>query len=215
MLVQTSFDSSVPGGGFGPHITVINHDAAAASAPGTLLGPPGRQGIITGAPSPRQLSRWASQLQVAYYCHMLFMFGLCRQGSSVESATIVPIHHHTAECAGVGRSLHQPMQQSKVPIPRKCLISQPSPWFLTYREVLQLPMSVTFTAAHFMLTGIAMAKGVSTHLQCRLMPLPLQQLVPLRGLIRTKLLPPRQFSQILRVRLLLTDLFITKVPQKL
>lgn len=100
MLVQTSFDSNIPGGSFGPHITVINHDSvggAGGSGVGGgagLLGPPGpRQGIITGAPSPRQLSR---------------------QGSSVESATIVPIHHHTAECSGLGRSLHQPMQQSKV-----------------------------------------------------------------------------------------------------
>ena len=44
-----------------------------------------------------------------------FQGQLSRQGSSVESTTIVPLHHHTAECAGVGgRSLHQPTEHSKV-----------------------------------------------------------------------------------------------------
>ena len=65
------------------------------------LGPPGLagvlgggRGIITGAPSPHQLSR---------------------QGSSVEShASSVPIHYHTAECSATGRSLHQPTHHSKV-----------------------------------------------------------------------------------------------------
>ena len=94
--------------GFGPHITVINHDettkgGAAAGGSGFLtVGGGGDQGakggaagtaaavgsgaaavsgrnIITGAPSPSQLSR---------------------QGSSVEShASSVPIHFHTAECS--------------------------------------------------------------------------------------------------------------------
>lgn len=45
----------------------------------------------------------------------MFQGQLSRQGSSVESTTIVPLHHHTAECAGVGgRSLHQPTEHSKV-----------------------------------------------------------------------------------------------------
>lgn len=95
MLVQTSFDSNLPGGGYGPHITVINHDADQVTQSRAVghgyLGPPLR-GIITGAPSPRQLSR---------------------QGSSVESSTIVPLHHHTAECAGAGRVVHHPTQHSK------------------------------------------------------------------------------------------------------
>ena len=71
----------------------------AAAAAGSL-GPPGLAGaiggrcIITGAPSPHQLSR---------------------QGSSVEShASSVPIHYHTAECSATGRSLHQPTHHSKV-----------------------------------------------------------------------------------------------------
>ena len=101
--------------GYGPHITVINHDettptqrggvcsstsALGTSAAGGSLGPPGvtgslgGRGIITGAPSPHQLSR---------------------QGSSVEShASSVPIHYHTAECSATGRSLHQPTHHSKV-----------------------------------------------------------------------------------------------------
>ena len=118
MLVQTSFDShrdSSKGGvtPFGPHITVINHDgdkpssggaAAGASGgpiPGGLLGPPmgtsrgssGGSSIVMGIPSPRQLSR---------------------QGSSVESTAIVPIHHHTLECSATGRGVHQPTTYSKV-----------------------------------------------------------------------------------------------------
>lgn len=129
MLVQTSFDSHLPstaagihsvitkdgkrettindhylpsqGGkvaGFGPHITVINHDVESkVVGGGGFLGLPHHRGssgssIIMGAPSPRQLSR---------------------QGSSVESAAIVPIHHHTAECSAAGRSLHQPTEHSK------------------------------------------------------------------------------------------------------
>ena len=103
--------------GYGPHITVINHDettptqrSGVCSSTGALgttppasgsLGPPGLsgvlgagRGIITGAPSPHQLSR---------------------QGSSVEShASSVPIHYHTPECSATGRSLHQPTHHSKV-----------------------------------------------------------------------------------------------------
>ena len=103
--------------GYGPHITVINHDettptqrGGVCSSTGALgttppasgsLGPPGLpgvlgagRGIITGAPSPHQLSR---------------------QGSSVEShASSVPIHYHTPECSATGRSLHQPTHHSKV-----------------------------------------------------------------------------------------------------
>ena len=98
--------------GYGPHITVINHDETTptqrggvcgstsllgTSAAAGSLGPPGvlgGRGIITGAPSPHQLSR---------------------QGSSVEShASSVPIHYHTAECSATGRSLHQPASHSKV-----------------------------------------------------------------------------------------------------
>ena len=60
--------------GYGPHITVINHDAADSStqkgsaggmgqiaggresgSTGSFLGPPGRIGMITGAPSPHQV----------------------------------------------------------------------------------------------------------------------------------------------------------------
>jgi len=102
MLVQTSFDSHRDSGkGFGPHITVINHDGA--DRPQGLLGPPlgasGRAGssggssLVMGTPSPRQLSR---------------------QGSSMESTAIVPIHHHTLECSATGRGLHQPTTHSKV-----------------------------------------------------------------------------------------------------
>ena len=86
---------------------MINHDetphlhkggvsaAGVAAVCAAGLGPPGqRGGIITGAPSPHQLSR---------------------QGSSVEShASSVPIHYHTAECSATGRSLHQPTHHSKV-----------------------------------------------------------------------------------------------------
>ena len=93
--------------GYGPHITVINHDETtqtqrgASAAVGTTaivgsLGPAGLvgRGIITGAPSPHQLSR---------------------QGSSVEShASSGPIHYHTVECSATGRSLHQPTHHSKV-----------------------------------------------------------------------------------------------------
>jgi len=86
MLVQTSLDSSgVPGAGekqvglstfpalsfvaFGPHITVINHDAEAGATalhqqlqhhqlrPGAAAATGGLRPLITGAPSPRQLSR--------------------------------------------------------------------------------------------------------------------------------------------------------------
>ena len=104
--------------GYGPHITVINHDettptqrgggvCSASAAVGTTaivgsLGPSGLvgavsgRGIITGAPSPHQLSR---------------------QGSSVEShASSGPIHYHTVECSATGRSLHQPTHHSKVSI---------------------------------------------------------------------------------------------------
>lgn len=97
MLVQTSFDSHRDSSkAFGPHITVINHDGDKASnAAGGLLGPPlgnsrgssGGSSLVMGGISPRQLSR---------------------QGSSVESTAIVPIHHHTVECSATGRGLHQP-----------------------------------------------------------------------------------------------------------
>ena len=59
--------------GYGPHITVINHDAdsasqkgssgslgqAGTSSAGTFLGPPGRISMITGAPSPNQVGGFA------------------------------------------------------------------------------------------------------------------------------------------------------------
>ena len=65
-----------------------------ALGPPGISGVPSGRGIITGAPSPHQLSR---------------------QGSSVEShASSVPIHYHTAECSATGRSLHQPTHHSKV-----------------------------------------------------------------------------------------------------
>ncbi|XP_071748261.1 uncharacterized protein Drep2 isoform X2 [Lepeophtheirus salmonis] len=38
---------------------------------------------------------------------------LSRQGSSVESGSIVPIHFHTPECCAPGRFLHQPTSHSK------------------------------------------------------------------------------------------------------
>jgi hypothetical protein len=93
MLVQTSFEREGSSKAFGPHITVINHDGDKA---GGLLGPPlgpsrgssgGGSSLVMGAISPRQLSR---------------------QGSSVESTAIVPIHHHTVECSATGRGVHQP-----------------------------------------------------------------------------------------------------------
>ena len=112
MLVQTSFDSHRDSSkALGPHITVINHDgdklpggaaaAAAAGGAGSLLGPPmgasrgssGGSSLVMGIPSPRQLSR---------------------QGSSVESTAIVPIHHHTVECSAAGRGVHHPTTYSKV-----------------------------------------------------------------------------------------------------
>ena len=116
MLVQTSFDSHRDSSkALGPHITVINHDghdkppggsavaaaaAAAAAGAGSLLGPPmgasqpwGSSGSFGSIPSPRQLSR---------------------QGSSVESTAIVPIHHHTVECSATGRGVHHPTTYSKV-----------------------------------------------------------------------------------------------------
>ena len=93
---------------------MINHDghdkpsgsaaaaaAAAAAGAGSLLGPPmgasrgssGGSSLVMGIPSPRQLSR---------------------QGSSVESTAIVPIHHHTLECSAIGRGVHHPTTYSKV-----------------------------------------------------------------------------------------------------
>ncbi len=57
--------------GYGPHITVINHDADSSSQKGgaggigqvgvsgsssAFLGPPGRISMITGAPSPHQVT---------------------------------------------------------------------------------------------------------------------------------------------------------------
>ena len=101
MLVQTSFDSHRDSSKaqLGPHITVINHDVDK----GALLGPPvgasrgssGGSSMVMGIPSPRQLSR---------------------QGSSVESTAIVPLHHHTVECSAAGRTidLQQPTTFSKV-----------------------------------------------------------------------------------------------------
>lgn len=105
-MVQTSFDS-----GYGMHsyvgkdggkllvkaplVTVINADSEPAAAKGAVAGtggPPGAgasflgsRPIISGAPSPRQLSR---------------------QGSSVESSSHA--HVHTVECAGGAHRLHQP-----------------------------------------------------------------------------------------------------------
>ena len=117
--------------GFGPHITVINHDETTTTQRGGVcgstsilgttatagsLGPPGvlcsgGRGIITGAPSPHQLSR---------------------QGSSVEShASSVPIHYHTAECSAAGRSLHQPTNHSKVKM-TLVILSDKRPFHLNY-----------------------------------------------------------------------------------
>ena len=70
-----------------PLVTVINADSEQAGAKqgssgvGAFLG---ARPIISGAPSPRQLSR---------------------QGSSIESSTV---HTHTVECTGSAR-LHQPV----------------------------------------------------------------------------------------------------------
>lgn len=108
-MVQTSFDSGYgmhsfvgkdgkretvindvykkggPGATQTPLVTVINADSepvgAKQVAGGAFLG---ARPIISGAPSPRQLSR---------------------QGSSIESSTV---HTHTVECAG-GARLHQPL----------------------------------------------------------------------------------------------------------
>jgi len=78
-----------------PLVTVINTDAEVTVAtgpnklvsggqPAGYLGPPSSsRSIITGAPSPKQLSR---------------------QGSSIESSTV---HQHTVDCVG-GARLHQP-----------------------------------------------------------------------------------------------------------
>ena len=88
-------------GGPAPLVTVINADdpagannkqvaggataGAGAGAGGPFLG---CRAIISGAPSPRQLSR---------------------QGSSIESSTV---HTHTVECTGSqGARLHQPLSQ--------------------------------------------------------------------------------------------------------
>ena len=71
-----------------PQVTVINADSE-TSIPGAQKPGPGgnllgARPIISGAPSPRQLSR---------------------QGSSLESTAL---HTHTVECAG-GARLHQPV----------------------------------------------------------------------------------------------------------
>ena len=70
-----------------PLVTVINADSEHVGAKGTTSGSGTylcTRPIISGAPSPRQLSR---------------------QGSSIESSTV---HTHTVECAGSAR-LHQPV----------------------------------------------------------------------------------------------------------
>ena len=73
-----------------PLVTVINADSepaggkpapGAGAAQGAFLG---SRPIISGAPSPRQLSR---------------------QGSSIESSAV---HTHTVECSGGAHRLHQP-----------------------------------------------------------------------------------------------------------
>ena len=74
-----------------PLVTVINADEP-AGANNKQGGPSpaflGCRAIISGAPSPRQLSR---------------------QGSSIESSTV---HTHTVECTGSqGARLHQPLSQ--------------------------------------------------------------------------------------------------------
>ena len=105
MQVQTSFESSggphkretvmgeVYRGGstVAPLVTVINADEAGSGkqlVSGNGGGYLGCRAIISGAPSPRQLSR---------------------QGSSIESSTV---HTHTVECTGSqGSRLHQPLAQ--------------------------------------------------------------------------------------------------------
>ena len=80
-------------GGPAPLVTVINADDPAGANNKQMVGgagPPflGCRAIISGAPSPRQLSR---------------------QGSSIESSTV---HTHTVECTGSqGARLHQPLSQ--------------------------------------------------------------------------------------------------------
>ncbi len=73
--------------GYGPHITVINHDAADSStqkgsaggvgqiaggretgSTGAFLGPPGRVGMITGAPSPHQVLSTTSKFYAQLLC---------------------------------------------------------------------------------------------------------------------------------------------------
>ena len=91
-------DGDKPPGGAAAAAAAV---AAAAGGAGSLLGPPmgasrgssGGSSLVMGIPSPRQLSR---------------------QGSSVESTAIVPIHHHTVECSGTGRGVHHPTTYSKV-----------------------------------------------------------------------------------------------------
>ena len=110
-MVQTSFDSGYgmhsylgkdgkretllgevykkQGGVQAPLVTVINADsepAKGAAGVGQQGAGPflGSRPIISGAPSPRQLSR---------------------QGSSIESSAV---HTHTVECAGGAHRLHQP-----------------------------------------------------------------------------------------------------------
>ena len=74
-----------------PLVTVINADEAGSGkqlVSGNGGGYLGCRAIISGAPSPRQLSR---------------------QGSSIESSTV---HTHTVECTGSqGSRLHQPLAQ--------------------------------------------------------------------------------------------------------
>ena len=136
MLVQTSFDSHRDSSKaqLGPHITVINHDVDK----GSLLGPPlgasrgssGGSSMVMGIPSPRQLSR---------------------QGSSVESTAIVPLHHHTVECSAVGRGVQQPTTFSKVPNLRETTLkNEPPISFLFFcREALRPQRNVTSTAVPF------------------------------------------------------------------
>jgi hypothetical protein len=67
--------------GYGPHITVINHDADSSSQKGgaggigqvgvsgsssAFLGPPGRISMITGAPSPHQVTNHFSKKIITY-----------------------------------------------------------------------------------------------------------------------------------------------------
>ena len=72
-----------------PLVTVINTDEVPGgpASKQVVSGGYGCRAIISGAPSPRQLSR---------------------QGSSIESA----VHTHTVECTGSqGARLHQPLTQ--------------------------------------------------------------------------------------------------------